>query len=235
MSEADGITLASLNMHGGVDRHGTPYDVGAACHHLKGDIITLQEAWRPARQPDPVAAAADSLGVAARFHALAADTTLARLRVGPDTSPGSWGLAVLTALPVLGYDVIDLGQSPGDAIRRGAQLVTVATPGGGTLRVANAHLTHRFTSPVQLLWLVSRLAASDEPTVIVGDLNMPRAATLVAFGYRRVLRGRTFPAHRPLVELDHVLTGRGVTGTDGEVLSGVGSDHLPIRAQLSLC
>lgn len=234
INSTDPVTLASLNMHGGLDRHGEPYDIQAACHYLKSDIITLQEAWRPAAQPDPVAAVADTLGARVLFAPLAAETDLASLHIGPDTAAGSWGIAVLTALPVTSYEVVSLGQAPGDSVHRGAQLVTLAVPGGGALRVVNAHLTHKFTSPVQLRMLIRRLAAATEPTVIVGDLNMPRLATLVATGYRRVVRGRTFPAHRPLIELDHVLTDRHVTGRAGEVLDDVGSDHLPIRAQLSL-
>jgi endonuclease/exonuclease/phosphatase family metal-dependent hydrolase len=101
--------------------------------------------------------------------------------------------------------------------------------------VVNTHLTHRFSSPVQLALLVRRLATgSAVPTVIVGDLNMPRPATVAARGYRPVVRGRTFPADRPLVQLDHMLLRGSVTALGAEVAEPLGSDHLPIRAQLSL-
>jgi endonuclease/exonuclease/phosphatase family metal-dependent hydrolase len=71
------------------------------------------------------------------------------------------------------------------------------------------------------------------PTVIVGDLNMPRPATVAAPGYRAAVRGRTFPAERPLIQLDHMLLRGPVIATGGEVAGPLGSDHLPIRAQLS--
>jgi endonuclease/exonuclease/phosphatase family metal-dependent hydrolase len=234
MNHDDRITIASLNMHGGLDRYGLPFDVEAACHYLKADVITVQEAWVQNGQPDPLAAPAHALGAQVKRANLAVDTTQVSLGVGPGTEPGAWGLVVVTALPVTGYHVVELGRAPGDPHHRAAQVVTVAAPGGKPLRVVNTHLTHRYSSPVQLRRLVRHLAGSADPTVIVGDLNMPRAATWAAAGYSRVVRGRTYPAHRPLVQLDHLLTGRHLAGLDGEVLDPVGSDHLPIRAQLSV-
>jgi len=231
MNHDDQVTMASLNMHGGVDRHGEPFDVEAACHYLKADVTAIQEAWRPEGGPDPLAAPARALGAQVKHASLVTGTDLATLRVGPGTEPGSWGLAILTVLPVTDYYVVDLGRAPWDVCHRGAQILTVTTPGGKSLRVVNTHLTHRYISLVQLRRLVWHLAPGTDPTVIVGDLNMPRAATRAAGGYSRPVHGRTFPAHRPLVQLDHLLAGPGITGLDGEVLDPVGSDHLPIRVQ----
>ena len=242
--QASPITLASLNLHGGLTGGGAPFDVEEACHRLKADVITLQEAWRPGTQPDAVTSAAAALGAEVRHRGLARNTSRARLGVGSDEGSGTWGLAVLTMLPVIGYHEIELGRAPGDRIARAAQVLTLGTPGGGPLRVVNTHLTHRYSSPVQLALLVRRLATSrgpedslargPGPTVIVGDLNMPRPATVVALGYRPVVRGRTFPAGRPLIQLDHMLLRGRVTAAGAEVLDPLGSDHLPIRARLSL-
>jgi endonuclease/exonuclease/phosphatase family metal-dependent hydrolase len=252
-NQASPITLASLNLHGGLTSQGTPFDVAEACHRLKADVITLQEAWRPEAHPDDLAEVAAALGAEVRHRGLARNTSRARLGVGTDQGAGTWGLAVLTMLPVIGYHEIELGRAPGDPIGRAAQVLTLATPGGTALRVVNTHLTHRYSSPVQLALLVRRLAsgpAPDDPaalgpvlrgamtrgpmpTVIVGDLNMPRPATVVAPGYRAAVRGRTFPAERPLIQLDHMLLRGPVTATGGEVAGPLGSDHLPIRAQLS--
>jgi endonuclease/exonuclease/phosphatase family metal-dependent hydrolase len=233
--QAGPITLASLNLHGGLTSRGAPFDVAEACHRLKADIITLQEAWRPETRPDAVTEVAAALGAEVRHRGLARNTNRARLGVGTDEGSGTWGLAVLSMLPVIRYHQIELGRAPGDRIGRAAQVLTLATPGGAALRVVNTHLTHRYSSPVQLALLVRRLAAgAPVPTVIVGDLNMPRPATAVALGYRPVVRGRTFPAGRPLIQLDHMLLSGGVTATGAEVAEPLGSDHLPIRAQLSL-
>ncbi|MGN6173460.1 MAG: endonuclease/exonuclease/phosphatase family protein [Streptosporangiaceae bacterium] len=224
--------LASMNLHGGRRVDGTPFDVVAACRQLQADVIVLQEAWWPAGQPDPVAEAAQALGAWAIRADLLADTQLRSLRIAPDDGPGRWGLAVLTALPVTGYEVVDLGRAPGDEFSRAAQLVTVTTPAGDSLRVANAHLTFRLLSPLQLVRLARHLAVSTVPTVIAGDLNLPGPVSGVAVGYSPAVQGRTFPADRPLVQLDHRLTGGAVRSGDGEVLPPAGSDHLPIRACL---
>ena len=203
MNHDEPITLASLNLHGGLTARGEPFDVAEACHRLKADVITLQEAWRPDEQPDLVTAVAAELGAQVRHRGLARNTSRALLGVGADTGSGSWGLAVLSQLPVTGYQEIELGRAPGDRISRAAQVVTLTTPGGAALRVVNTHLTHRFTSPVQLIaadppaggrpgaWPGRRAGV---PTVIVGDLNMPRPGTLAAPGYRATVRGRTYPA-----------------------------------------
>jgi endonuclease/exonuclease/phosphatase family metal-dependent hydrolase len=235
MNHAEPITLASLNLHGGLSARGEPFDVAEACHRLKADVITLQEAWRPDERPDLVTAVAAELGAQVWHRGLARNTNRALLGVGTDTGSGSWGLAVLSQLPVTGYQELELGRAPGDRISRAAQVITLTTPGGVALRVVNTHLTHRFTSPVQLMLLTRRLARGPEvATVIVGDLNMPRPGTLAAPGYRATVRGRTFPADRPLIQLDHLLVRGPVRVSGAEVADPAGSDHLPIRAELSV-
>jgi endonuclease/exonuclease/phosphatase family metal-dependent hydrolase len=181
-----------------------------------------------------VAAVAAELGAQVRYRGLARNTSRALLGVGTDTGSGTWGLAVLSQLPVTGYQEIELGRAPGDRISRAAQVVTLTTPGGTALRVVNTHLTHRFTSPVQLMRLTRKLAAGPAlPTIVVGDLNMPRPGTLAAPGYRATVRGRTYPASRPWIQLDHLLVRGPVRVSGAEVADPVGSDHLPIRAELS--
>jgi endonuclease/exonuclease/phosphatase family metal-dependent hydrolase len=235
MNHDEPITLASLNLHGGMTARGEPFDVAGACHRLKADVITLQEAWRPDAQPDLVTTVAAELGAQVRHRGLARNTNRALLGVGTDTGSGTWGLAVLSQLPVTGYQEIELGRAPGDRISRAAQVVTLSTPGGAALRVVNTHLTHRFTSPVQLMLLTRRLAGGPGvATVIVGDLNMPRPATLAAPRYRATVRGRTYPAGRPWIQLDHLLVCGPVRVSGAEVADPVGSDHLPIRAELSV-
>jgi endonuclease/exonuclease/phosphatase family metal-dependent hydrolase len=228
------VILASLNTHGGRGADGRAYDLAAACRQVKADIVALQEVWRPHGGPDPVDEIAAATGAEAVQAELRADIDLRSLGIGGDRTRGRWGLAVLTTMPVAHSQVADLGRTPGDPIGRVAQLITVEIPGGGRLRVANTHLTHLLASPVQLLRLVRHLAATDVPTVIVGDLNMPMPVTGLAAGYAPAVTGRTYPAARPLVQLDHVLAGRRVARCGGEVLPSAGSDHLPIRARLRL-
>jgi len=226
------MMLASLNLHCGRQADGTPFDVVTACRQLKADMIVLQEVWWPAGRPDPLAEAARALGHRILRADLMAGTDLRSLGIAADASRGQWGLAVLTALPVTGYEIADLGPTPAEKMSRAAQLVTVTTPGGARLRVVNTHLTCRLFSPVQLVRLTRRLAAGPAPTVIAGDLNMPGPVSGLAVGYSPAVNGRTYPAQRPLLQLDQMLTSGGVRASDGRVLPPAGSDHLPIRACL---
>lgn len=226
--------LASLNTHGGRGADGRPYDLVAACREFKADIIVLQEVWRRAGEPDPVAGLAGALGAEPLWTDLIGDVDLRGVGVADETARGRWGLAALSTVPVAGYEVADLGRIPGDITPRRAQLITVALPGRGMLRVVNTHLTYRLASPLQLFRLVRRLLQDDIPTVIAGDLNMPMPVTGLAVGYAPAVSGRTYPAHRPLVQLDHILASGRVARCGGEVLAPAGSDHLPVRARLRL-
>ena len=226
--------LASLNTHGGRRADRRPYDLEAACRQFKADIIVLQEVWQRRGEPDPIGEIAPALGAEPLWTNLIRDVDLDSVGIAPERARGRWGLATLTTAPVLGFEVTDLGRIPGDLVPRAAQLVTIGLPGGGSLRIVNTHLTYRLLSPVQLVRLVRRLAADDIPTVIAGDLNMPLPVTGLAAGYAPAVSGRTYPAHRPLLQLDHILASRRVARCGGEVLPPVGSDHLPVRARLQL-
>ena len=180
-----------------------------------------------------MAEAAHALGHRILRADLAGSTpTCAAWALAADARRGQWGLAVLTALPVTGYEVADLGRTPGERMSRAAQLVTVTTPAGASLRVVNTHLTYRLFSPVQLVRLTRRLAASVAPTVIAGDLNMPGPVSGLAVGYSPRCTARTFPAHRPLLQLRPDAHQPGRPNPRREGAAPAVSDHLPIRACL---
>ena len=50
----------------------------------------------------------------------------------------------------------------------------------------------------------------------------------------RAVFGRTYPAHRPHSQIDHVLVNAHVEILGGEVLPACGSDHRPVRARLAV-
>lgn len=226
------LILASLNSHGGRGADGRPYDLEAACRGLKADVIALQEVWHPHSDPGRIDEIAAALGAEAVHAYLHEQTDLRSMNISRDTRLGRWGITLLSTVPIVHHEIAHLGRTPGDETPRAALLVTLETPGGGRIRIANTHLTYLLASPVQLVRLLRRLAASSVRTVITGDLNMPLPVTGLAAGYAPAVVGRTYPAHRPLLQLDHILAGRGVARCGGEVLPPAGSDHLPVRARL---
>jgi endonuclease/exonuclease/phosphatase family metal-dependent hydrolase len=230
-STIDALTVASFNMHAGLDVRGEPYDVLAAIGGLDAAVICLQEDWIPVRAagqaaPDVVADVSRTLGVAQ--HRALLGVPEGRSGVGS----GRLCISVLTALPVMTYQVLALGRGPGDVLPRMAQVLLLQLPGGEMLRLVNCHLTFSVASPLQLRRLWRPLRSDPIPTVIAGDLNMPALVARRFRGLTELVRGPTFPAHQPVLQLDHLLASGGIQPGSGAVLPAVGSDHLPVRAHL---
>ena len=181
-----------------------------------------------------MAAAAKALGAQLFRVPLLSAAAWSALGIPGESGPGSLAMAVLSRLPVTGYEVADLGQMRGDVVRRSAQILCLELPDRFVLRLAGTHLTHRLASPLQLQRLIRRLNAEPRPTVIAGDLNMPSLFARTARGYSPAVHGRTWPAQLPVVQLDHILTSSGIEQVSGGVLTAAGSDHLPVRAEIRL-
>jgi endonuclease/exonuclease/phosphatase family metal-dependent hydrolase len=218
---------------------GVPYAVPAAIKSLDTDVVVVQENWRP----DGVDSIARRAAAECDYQFcveldLFGSTSLYDLGVVTDTTvdePGGWGLAVLSRRPLVRHEHLWLGTAPRDMGPRAAQVVDVAIGDDLLVRVVNVHLTHRRAyGPQQLRRLIRRLRPTAVPTVIAGDLNMCRPTVYLAHPYRPGVRGRTWPARRPLAQADHVLVGEGIGVVGGGVLPPVGSDHLPIRASLQV-
>jgi endonuclease/exonuclease/phosphatase family metal-dependent hydrolase len=237
-STIDALTVASFNLHSGMDAQGQPYDVPTAVGALDAAVICLQEDWIPAGAPvragpaDPITLIGRALGVGVHRAQLGGPLTRSQLGVCADGGSGLLCISVLTALPVISYKVIELGHGPGDTIPRVAQVLMLQSPAGGLLRLVNCHLTFSVTSPLQLRRLWRPLRSDPVPTVIAGDLNMPAMVARPFAGLTELVKGATFPARQPVLQLDHVLVSGGIQAGSGTVLPAAGSDHRPVRAQL---
>jgi endonuclease/exonuclease/phosphatase family metal-dependent hydrolase len=226
------VTLASMNLHCGIDPAGQPYDVEAVVRGLDAQLIALQEAWRPETGLDPVAAAASAIGAEVYRVDVSHLVHLTTLGIPGDLGPGWTGITVLSTLPVTGYETVSFARVRGDAVTRRAQILTIKLPAGQELRLAATHLTHRGLSPLQLWQLVRRLGETVPPTVIAGDLNLPRQIARLTPGYAPAVVGRTWPADQPVAQIDHMLASRGIEAASAAVLPPSGSDHRAIRAVL---
>ncbi len=232
------LTVATFNAHWGLDRRGRPFDVVAAGRRIDADVLVLQEAWRRPGVPAFADALAAALGAELHEVVLAPDTVKARPRsvLSDPDRPGSWGLAMLSRLPVRRRFEIDLGHALGDAVARRIALCIEVDAGATPLVIAGVHASHKVWGALpQLRRLHARLAGLHSPSVIAGDLNMwgpPVAAVLR--GRRRAVRGRTWPAHLPHSQIDHVFVSDGIEVVTGEVLGPQGSDHRAARARLRL-
>jgi endonuclease/exonuclease/phosphatase family metal-dependent hydrolase len=156
-------------------------------------------------------------------------------RTGPVES-GTWGTALLWRVGLRSLRTFDLGQLRRDPARRGGIVVEVEI-GDRPLRVIGTHLSHISHGQIFQLRALRRLIDDPgTPAVLTGDMNLwgPPLSALLP-GWTRVVRGRTWPTWRPLAQLDHILVNDGVrTVGPGEVVPVAGSDHLPVRARVTL-
>jgi hypothetical protein len=232
------LPQAPARVHG---RHGQSADDAAAGGEaVAGDAVAGGDAIAGG---DAVAEAARALGATlyrvpqrsgmrlAEFGLTEAETA----ESGPSGSrSGDLCLAVLTTLPVTAYEVRPLGRALADQVPRLAQVICLRVADEVTIRIVNTHLTHRLTSPVQLGRLWRSLRPDPEPTIIAGDLNMPRIIAARLAGFSPAVNGRTYPAWQPLIQLDHLLVSDDLTAVAGSVLTSAGSDHLPVRATITV-
>ena len=236
------VTLGSLNLHmgRGSGGHNAPfYDVVTACKEIDSDVLVVQEAWVPDGAEGDVLAVAEGLGytVAATFAVARAechDQVRLMGRDGDD-GDGDWVVAVLSRLPVRAAGIVPLPpQLPRDPGRR-ALVRAVVDVDGAPFTVLGTHLP-LLKDPVWRLRpaLRAALPGPDEPAAFVGDMNMWGwcVDVMTGRGWRRAVRGRTYPAHRPHSQTDHILVNRGVTVVSSEVVPQVMSDHRPVRARL---
>ncbi len=283
------LTVASLNLHAGVDERNVPFDVVGACAALDADVVVLQEVWWPAGGRSQAALAADALGYRVHWATFGTGRRFPEPEAGGErigrwtgrppavvldrrdgrggpgdargaggsegcgggrggpvgrrggrdgargAEPGRLGLAVLSRLPARPEPPIVLRALARDGAARSALAVVVGI-GGAEVTVVGVHMAHLSQGSVrQYADLRRRLPGPGRPAVVAGDMNLwgPAVVRLLP-GWRRAVTGRSWPAHHPISQPDHILFRGGVRPVEGRTLAGVGSDHRPVRAALAL-
>ena len=235
------ITISSFNTHYGflpARPPGPRFDLTAALASADADVIVVQEVWRPDGQTGNVDEAAAALGLDMHYVLFGKATTRARWPHSAPGGEGTMGLALLSRLPVRVLRRIPLGPTPRDPVPGRSAIEVELDLDGVAVRVIGAHLTSQLPDGAvrQLRRLSRAVPAPGVPTIVAGDCNFWGPGVRAAFrGWRRAVRGRTWPARRPHSQIDHVLVRPGefeIVG--GEVLPDVGSDHRPVRAELRL-
>lgn len=233
------LTLVTFNAHCGLlpfrDRCG-PYDLAGALDAL-GDpeVLVVQEVWRPDGAGGVVDEWARARGL--RHHDVVLGRATLRRRwpqVDPD-GEGSVALSVLTRYPSSVVARPTVGPTIGDPVRDRRVLHVELDVDGRPVDLVAVHLSSRLphAPPLQLRRLARVLPPPGRPGIVAGDCNFwgPPTAALLR-GWRRTVRGRTWPAHRPHSQIDHVLVRGPVEALGGEVLPPIGSDHRPVRVRL---
>jgi endonuclease/exonuclease/phosphatase family metal-dependent hydrolase len=223
------LRLATWNIHACVGRGGAfrPQRTARVLCELAGDVLALQEVEHHS---------VDGLDLLDYFSSRTGLTGIA----GPTLRRGArhYGNALLTRLPVLDVTRVDLsieGREP-----RGALDVLL----GWQSRRLQVIATHLGLSPIERRRQVRRLLARVETrqadvVVLMGDLN----EWLLWGRPLRWLRGHfppspqpsTWPASAPLFALDRIWARPEPPlhlDTHRSPLARIGSDHLPLKADL---
>jgi endonuclease/exonuclease/phosphatase family metal-dependent hydrolase len=234
------LTVASFNIHWGRDRRSNePFDLLEACRRLDADVLALQEVWRLDGAPSIAEDVAEGLGyeIHQTWTGRAVVEPKCRFvgRTGEKVGTGDWGQALLTRVPrgpVTEHRLDGFLFDPSDR----AVMTTDVDTGSRTLTVCASHFPHlEHVSPLLRWRLRGVLPHADRPAVLMGDFNMWRwVARFIVPGWHDTVRGATWPSRRPVFQIDHVLVTPPVVATDAEVVRVGASDHLPIRARVTL-
>ena len=230
------FTVTSFNTRWGLTVEDEPFDLLAAVAGFATDVIALQEVWEPTAGGSGLDTAAPELGYQVVHVPLSPSRVHPKPEIVPDPAEasGTWGVALLSRLPVRATRIVDLGRmvERWDVADRYAILAELDV-GGTAVTVAAVHLSFALPNALAQLRRLGGYVPAHRPSVVVGDCNLwgPMAETVVG-GHRRAVRGRTWPAARPHSQLDHILVSPSVQVDGSSVLPPAGSDHLPVQAQL---
>ena len=207
----------------------------AVLERLDADILVLPETWLPH----------DGGGVVDRLRANGYEVALDRwvtMKHGvlrPRlSSPGEgwWCLAVASRLPVCTRRDLPLPRTYHDPAQPRAAIQLSIDVGGVVVDAVGLHTSSRlwYAAPfVHLNALRRQLPQADRPALLAGDFNLWGPWVDRFFpGWRRTVIGKTYPAHRPHSQIDHVLINRHLAYVNGEVVDDHHSDHRPVRVRL---
>jgi endonuclease/exonuclease/phosphatase (EEP) superfamily protein YafD len=224
------FTVTSFNVHndGILTDFSAPYDLSGCTAPLAGEIRVFQEVG-----DHPHIGARLELPADFELHSLAVFPNLAQVP-GQDLPPLTGNIVVATTFPLLERREIPVPAAGRDP--RNCVLALRLDVGGTPLWFVGVHLTTGllpFGSFRQLRAL--RPLLPEGPMVIAGDHNLwyPPSQLLLGSSFKPAVRGKTWPAHRPRHQIDHIWA-RGVDVLSGELLPATPSDHLPITARLRL-
>jgi endonuclease/exonuclease/phosphatase family metal-dependent hydrolase len=202
-------------------------------------VLVLPESFRPDSGPgmlDGLAAAGYSVETVpiARFESWHSSSSGRGWR----PSPGIWCLAIASRLPMRGRRELTMGKVFRDPAGVRMALQVEIDVAGAPLRLVGLHTSSRlyFAGPlIHLRTLRPSLPGGPAPAVVAGDFNLwgPGVVSLLR-GWRRTVRGATYPAHRPHSQIDHILVNRAVECVVAEVIAPFGSDHRAVRARLAV-
>ncbi|SCB14863.1 endonuclease/exonuclease/phosphatase family protein [Rhizobium multihospitium] len=232
----EGTLIASYNVHKcvGADRRFDPERTSRVIHEIDADVIGLQEADTRFGERTGIL----------DLRRLERETGLIPVPIAGVTKAHGWHGNVVLFKQGTVRDVHQInlpGLEP-----RGALIAELELARGGSLRIIAAHLGLLHRSRAQQTRLIVDLMndGSETPTILLGDLNEWRLGDRSSLNTIQNAFGPlppavpSFPSSLPLLALDRIMANRRGMISAVEVhdspLARVASDHLPIKAVVSL-
>lgn len=164
-------------------------------------------------------------------------TTSQHQRRRPDNVEiGTWGLSVLTRLPVEQIRIEPIERQPRERVRRAVIIMTLRQ-GERRFHVVALHAAHLSHGSHHQYARVRELVAELDPStpvILGGDFNCWRPLLrLFLPGWTTLARARTWPGRHPHSQIDHLL-GRGPWRVLGDGSLDGGSDHRALYSDVEL-
>ena len=145
-------------------------------------------------------------------------------------------VGICSRFPILSHRVLPIGYVGHDPYGERSALQCTIDVEGTQVDVVAVHTSSmlwRLGPMRHLRALRPQLPPPERAAVVAGDCNLwgPGVVRILP-GWKRAVLGRTYPAHRPHSQIDHVLVRDNVSVLSGEVLARTPSDHRPVRARL---
>ncbi len=227
------LTVASYNIHKavGLDGRRDPERILAILREIDADIVALQETDRRFGRREAVLP-----------HQLILSHTPWQL-VPLAMTPDGMGWHGNTMLVRKGIEVIAAEPVHLPTLEPRGAICADLRVAGRRLRVVGMHLDlSGLRRRRQLRTVLAHLGRGegDDPAVLLGDFNewSTRGGSLREFGraWHVLAPGRSYPARRPIAQLDRIVVSRGWQvldcGVHHSLLAARGSDHLPVYARL---
>ncbi len=232
----EGTLIASYNVHKcvGADRRFDPERTSRVIHEIDADVIGLQEADTRFGERTGIL----------DLRRLERETGLIPVPVAGVSKAHGWHGNVVLFKQGTVRDIHQIslpGLEP-----RGALIAELELARGGSLRIIAAHLGLLHRSRAQQTRLIVDLMndGSETPTILLGDLNEWRLGDRSSLSTFQNAFGPlppavpSFPSTLPLLALDRIMANRrgmiSAVQVHDSPLARIASDHLPIKAVVSL-
>jgi len=238
------VRVMSYNIHHGqgVDGRLDLPRIAAEIRESGADVIGLQEVDRHWSGRSAFVDQAAELARMLRMHVVYG-ANLDRDPLQPGEPRRQYGTAILSDAPIHDWRNTLLPRT-GNLEQRGV-LEALITVRGVPVRVFTTHLQHNSQAEriAQIAAVREIIGVPAESVVLTGDLNArpdtPEIAAITqglvdAWAEAGVGDGYTLSAENPFARIDYVLHSADVVARSATVLSTVGSDHLPVTADLVL-